>query len=92
MTQRDFIKYIEEEEISIFEIQNTKNMLGLDNRTVNEILENLVVKGLLSRIERGKYCRANFRDENVIGTFLAKDSAVAYWSALNLHEIGRAHV
>jgi len=85
MTQNDFVKYLDEEEVSIFEIQNLKNTLDLGNRTVNEIVENLVVKGFLSRIERGKYCRANFRDENVIGTFLAKESAVAYWSALNLH-------
>ena len=85
MTQNDFVKYLEEKEISIFEIQNLKNTLDLDNRKINEIVENLVDKGFLSRIERGKYCRANFRDENVIGTFLAKESAVAYWSALNLH-------
>jgi len=85
MTQGDFIKYLDEEEISIFDIQNLKDTLDLDNRTINEIVENLAIKEFLSRIERGKYCRANFRDENVIGTFLAKDSAVAYWSALNLH-------
>jgi len=85
MTQNDFVKYLEEEEISIFEIQNLKHTLGLDNRTINNIVENLVKNGLLSRIERGKYCRTNFRDENVIGTFLAEESAVAYWSALNLH-------
>jgi len=85
MTQNDFVKYLEQEEIQIFEIQNLKNTLDVDNRTINEIVENLVVKGFLSRIERGKYCRANFRDENVIGTFLAKESAVAYWSALNLY-------
>jgi len=85
MTQNDFVKYLEEEEILIFEIQNLKETLDLGNRALNEIVENLVVKGFLSRIERGKYCRANFRDENVIGTFLAKNSAVAYWSALNLH-------
>jgi len=85
MTQNDFVKYLEEEEIQIFEIQNLKSVLDLDNRKINEIVENLVVKGFLSRIEKGKYCRANFRDENVIGTFLAKESAVAYWSALNLH-------
>ena len=85
MTQNSFVKYLEEEEILIFEIQNLKDTLELDNRTINEIVENLVAKGFLSRIERGKYCRATFRDDNVIGTFLAKDSAVAYWSALNLH-------
>lgn len=85
MTQNDFIKYLEEKEVQIFEIQTLKMELDLDNRTINEILENLVTKGFLVRLERGKYCRANFRDENVIGTFLTKNSAVAYWSALNLH-------
>ena len=85
MTQNDFFKYLEEDEVQIFKIQNLKSELDLDNKIINNIVENLVVKGLLSRIERGKYCRTNFRDENVIGTFLAKDSAVAYWSALNLH-------
>jgi len=85
MTQGNFIKYLEEEENSIFDIHNLKDTLDLDSRTINEIVENLAAKNFLSRIERGKYCRANFRDENVIGTFLAKDSAVAYWSALNLH-------
>ena len=85
MTQNDFVTYLEEEEISIFDIQKLKHSLDLDNRTINEIAENLVIKGFLSRIERGKYCRANFREENVIGTFLAKEGVVAYWSALNLH-------
>ena len=85
MTQNGFIKNLEEEDLLIFEIKNLKVSLDLSNRVINEIVENLVVKGFLSRIERGKYCRANFRDENVIGTFLAKNSAVAYWSALNLH-------
>ena len=77
MTQNDFVKYLEENELLIFRIQNLKDTLNLGNRAINEIVENLVVKGILSRIERGKYCRANFQDENVIGTFLAKDSAVA---------------
>src|SRR5690606_22932937 len=52
---------------------------------LSEILENLVDKEFLTRIEKGKFCRQNFRDEYVIGTFVAANSAVAYWSALNLH-------
>jgi len=44
-----------------------------------------VHKKIIFRIERGKYCRSNFRDEKVIGTHLVKDGAIAYWSALNLH-------
>jgi len=85
MTQNDFLRYLEEEEILIFGIDCLKDRLGIESRTINEIVENLAFKGFLSRIERGKYCRATFRDENVIGTFLAREGAVAYWSALNLH-------
>ncbi|MDR1652142.1 MAG: hypothetical protein LBS01_00550 [Prevotellaceae bacterium] len=85
MTQNDFVKYLEYEEIQCFEVQKIKQELNLANRTINEIVENLVFTGFLQRIERGKYCRANFRNENVIGTFIAKNSAIAYWSALALH-------
>ncbi|MEZ4799626.1 MAG: hypothetical protein R2809_07615 [Flavobacteriales bacterium] len=62
-----------------------KELIGDSSQDINEIIENLVHKKILSRIERGKYCSANFRDENVIGCFLVPDGAVAYWSALNLH-------
>jgi len=82
--QMDFLKYLETEEIQVFSIENTKNF-EFQGEITNELLENLTKKDFITRIERGKYCRANFRDENVIGTFLAKDSAIAYWSALNLH-------
>jgi len=36
-------------------------------------------------IEKGLYVVRNFRDPYVIGTAMLKESAVAYWSALNLH-------
>ena len=80
----DFLKYLETEEIQVFSVEDTKDF-HFQGEITNELLENLTKKNFLTRIERGKYCRANFRDENVIGTFLAKESAVAYWSALNLH-------
>src|SRR5215469_12815864 len=82
--QMDFLKYLEAEEIQVFSVEDTKNF-HFQGEITNELLENLTKKEFITRIERGKYCRANFRDENVIGTFLAKESAVAYWSALNLH-------
>ena len=83
--QSDFLKYLDNEEIQLFNIEILKKYLGYNGRTLNEIAENLVRIGFLHRLERGKYCRSTFRDENVIGTFLAADSAVAYWSALHLH-------
>jgi len=82
--QSDFLKYLDNEEIQLFNIENLKKSLGY-GRALNEIVENLVRIGFLHRLERGKYCRSIFRDENVIGTFLAVDSAISYWSALHLH-------
>ncbi len=83
--QLDFIHRLEENEIEIFHFNDIEKQLSKKFENLNEILENLVQKKVLSRIERGKFCRNNFRDENVIGTFVVQDSAVAYWSALNLH-------
>ena len=83
--QLAFLRLLEEYEIEIFRFEEIENQLKRKFDNLNEIIENLVHKELLTRIERGKFCRSNFRDEYVIGTFVAKNSAVAYWSALNLH-------
>ena len=80
----DFLKRLDECEIHLFTIDSVKEF-ALDMENLNEIIENLVRKDFLYRLERGKYCRPTFRDENVIGTFLASDGVIAYWSALSLH-------
>ena len=76
---------LDEHEMELFSLEDVKGLLPRQPDEVNEILENLVHKKMLSRIERGKFCRANFRDEKAIGSFLVPDGAIAYWSALNLH-------
>lgn len=83
--QQDFIKLLDEYEIDIFSIDQIENQIGKKFSKLNEVIENLIDKEFLSRIERGKYARANFRNELVIGTFITKKSAVAYWTALNTH-------
>ncbi|MBK7408948.1 MAG: hypothetical protein IPJ40_13330 [Saprospirales bacterium] len=84
-SQLDALLLLDEYEIELFSLEDAKALLHNHTEEVNEILENLVHKKVLSRIERGKYCRANFRDEKAIGCFLVPDGAIAYWSALNLH-------
>ena len=79
--QMDFLKRLDNEEITLFTVKDFASETG----NKNEIIENLADKGFLHRIERGKYCRSTFRDEYVIGAFIAPDSAIAYWSALNLY-------
>lgn len=83
--QQQFIRLMDEFEIDIFSIENIEKQLNQGFANLNAILENLVDKQFLSRIEKGKYCRTNFRDELVIGTFIVKEGAVAYWTALNKH-------
>lgn len=81
--QIDFMLLLDDYELDIFTLEDIKKQLGDKVEDVNELIENLVHKRILSRIERGKYCRYNFRDEQVIGSFLVPDGAVAYWSALH---------
>lgn len=84
--QINFMFMLDEKELDIFSLNELKEIVGKSfSEDVNEIVENLAHKKMLSRIERGKYCRSNFRNENVIGTFIARQSAIAYWSALNMH-------
>jgi predicted transcriptional regulator of viral defense system len=77
----NFLKFLDEEEILFF----TKEWYFRQMKADDGMIENLVNKGFLHRLERGKYCRTTFRDENVIGTFVVPDGTVAYWSALHLH-------
>jgi predicted transcriptional regulator of viral defense system len=76
---------LDENEIDIFSLEDLKELTSDSSEDINEIIENLVHKKIISRIERGKYCQSNFRDEKVIGCFLVPDGVIAYWSALNLH-------
>lgn len=83
--QIDLMLMLDDHELNIFSLATVKKMAGKRFSNIEELVENLVHKKILSRIERGKYCRVNFRDENVIGCFLVADGTVAYWSALNKH-------
>jgi|APTNR8051073442_1049403.scaffolds.fasta_scaffold00018_194 predicted transcriptional regulator of viral defense system len=83
--QIDLLLMLDDHELNIFSLEQVKKIAGRKFSNVSELVENLVHKKILSRIERGKFCKANFRDENVIGCFLVEDGAIAYWSALNKH-------
>lgn len=83
--QIELMLLLDDHELNIFSLETVKKIAAKKFSNTEELVENLVHKKILSRIERGKFCRANFRDENVIGCFLVADGAVAYWSALNKH-------
>lgn len=81
--QRDFLIYLDDEEIEIFAFSDIEEKLGISNKNLSNILANLVNKNLLVQLEKGKYCRPNFNNNFVIANYLCKNSAIAYWSALN---------
>ncbi|WP_250161351.1 type IV toxin-antitoxin system AbiEi family antitoxin domain-containing protein [Algoriphagus algorifonticola] len=83
--QIEMMLLLDEYEMDIFTLQELQELSAHQFDNFNELVENLSHKKILSRIERGKYCRSNFRDEKVIGTRLVEYGALAYWSALNLH-------
>jgi predicted transcriptional regulator of viral defense system len=85
MSTDDLIRYLDDAEIDIFELSNLATALGQPVNTIQSNIETLVKRGIINRIEKGKYCRHNFRNEYVIANYLAPEGAVAYWSALNLH-------
>lgn len=65
-------------------LDSIKEDLVTEEPYLNEIVEKLADKEFLDRIERGKYTRPNFKNPNVLGTFIVPGkAAVAYWSSLS---------
>jgi predicted transcriptional regulator of viral defense system len=80
-----FIKFINDYELDIFTFDELQSHKHLNIQYLQDTLESLVNRAFLNRIEKGKYCRHNFRNEYVIGNYLANGGSIAYWSALNIH-------
>ncbi len=79
------LRLINENEIEYFTISEIEEQLNHKFGNINEVLENLVQKKFLYRLQKGYYAVKNFNNQNVIGTFISQNSAVAYWSALSIH-------
>lgn len=82
---KSLLKLLDEFELDIF---TEESFAEETNQSLVEWmpqLRTLIRSGLINIIEKGKYCRHNFRNEYVIGNILAGDGAIAYWTALNLH-------
>lgn len=76
---------LDEYELDIF-TESTFNKISGENLNDWIVqLRTLIRNNLIVIIEKGKYCRHNFRDAYVIGNYLVNQGAVAYWSALNIH-------
>lgn len=58
---------------------------SLSSKEIWEALRYLTKNGIIIRIEKGKYHKTGFFDENVIACSVVKNSSIAYWTAMNTH-------
>jgi predicted transcriptional regulator of viral defense system len=79
------VKYLDDYGLDIFSLQVLEKANILGKRQLRLALQNLIRSGYIDSIERGKYCRHNFRDHFIIGSFVTPDGVISYWNALNFH-------
>lgn len=84
-SQLEFIQMMEAYEILYFDMNSIEDQLHHSFENLNEILENLVDKELLVRVERGKYAKSNYHNIPTLATFISRDGVLGYWSALHHH-------
>ncbi len=86
----DFIKLlktIEENRMDVFSTGELASMLSVPSSSIQNYLETLANNELITRIERGKYCRIYVRDKFVIGSSIVDGGVVSHQSALAYHGI-----
>lgn len=79
------LNMINDTELSMINIETLESISGLSYLNLKPILRRLVRDEQLYSLGGGFYCIRNFRNPYVIGNFIVKNGAIAYWSALNLH-------
>jgi len=83
--QIDFLNALDEFGYDIFDLELIRATNYFTDKEITQALRSLTNSGLLVKLEQGKYIKSSFSDEFVIGSFLAKDGGIAYWSALHAH-------
>jgi len=85
--QLQFLKQLDEEEILYFNMSEIEEELDVKYNNLNEVLENLVDKDVLNRLEKGKYCRSTFTEPEVLASFISNGGVISFWSALHKHNL-----
>ncbi len=83
--QKLLIDILDQNGWDVFSYDMLINDGNLNAPGIWEALRYLTKNKVIIRVEKGKYYRNNFFDEKVIACFIAKNSSVAYWSALNMN-------
>ena len=83
--QATILNVINENQWDVFSLPMLLKETGLSKTSLHSALWYLTNSKVIVPIEKGKYRRRHFTDENVIACFMAPDGGIAYWSALNAH-------
>jgi predicted transcriptional regulator of viral defense system len=81
------LKVIEENRLDVFSTSDLARLLGVIPANIQNYLETLANNELITRIEKGKYCRIYIRDKYVIGSNIVNEGVVSHQSALAYHGI-----
>ena len=83
--QKKILLFIENAAWDIFSIDFLLEKFEISSSKLYNVLWRLERNGIITKIEKGKYCRQSFRDEYVIGSFIVKNGGIAYWTAMQYH-------
>ena len=81
------IKHLDDYGLDIFSLSQFEKENILSKYELRRAIQNLVRNKYLDIIERGWYCKHNFRDHFVIGSRIATDGVISYWNAMNFHHL-----
>ena len=83
--QYRFLDMLDEYGYDIFNLKMIRDTRYFSDKEITQALRTLTKSGMIIKLEQGKYIKNGFRDDYVIGNFLAPEGGIAYWSALNSH-------
>ena len=84
-TQKTLVQFLDDIGWDIFSTDMINNSFDISKKQIHELIHRLIKNKVIIRLEKGKYCRHNFSDEYVIGSFIVKTGGIAYWTAMNFH-------
>ena len=67
------LKIIEEDRMDVFSTSELAVKLGVPSSNIQNYLETLANNELITRIEKGKYCRIYIKHKFVIGSSIANE-------------------
>ncbi len=86
----DFIrllKVIEEMQLDVFSTSEIAQLVNFSPADIQNYLETLANNELITRIEKGKYCRIYIKDKYILGSKIIDGGVISHQSALALHNV-----